>query len=468
MRRTLPLAGILSAAAVHAAPPNVVLINADDLGFGDLGCYGHAVLQTPNLDRLATEGMRFTQFYAASALCSPSRAALLTGRTPYRSGIKSWIPEGSGIYLHKEEVTLATVLKREGYATALVGKWHLNSDLGDPAQPQPSDHGFDNAYGHNAFQIPTNRNPTNLYRNGVHLPAQNGYTAQLYADEAITWLEQRRDAGTPFFLYLAPAEPHTPIENPPEFNARYAAYTRGEIVPIPSGGAAPPEELLVPRGPGEYYANIAFLDAQLGRVLDTLDRLGLRENTIVIFTSDNGPVTSAWQSWYEVNSYGDTGGYRGRKHHLYEGGIRVPAIVRWPGTVPAGVVSDTPVTAMDLLPTLAAICGATVPADRAIDGSDIGKVLLGGEGPPPRDFYWALPNSTGKEFAYRRGDWKLLLNSALEPIELYNLRRDPLELINRIATEPAKAAELAALFRTHHAAVLADPLRPAAMLQTNY
>lgn len=462
------LSAVLLAATLRAAPPNVVLINADDLGYGDLRCYGHAVIETPNLDRLAGEGLRFTQFYAPSALCSPSRAALLTGRTPYRTGIKSWIPDGSGGFLHAQELSLATLLKRAGYATALIGKWHLNSDLGDPHQPQPSDHGFDYAYGHNAFQLPTNRNPTNLYRNGRRLPVQEGYTAQLYADEAIAWLEQRSAAGGPFFLYLAPAEPHTSIENPPEFNARYAAFTRGEVVPIPNGGPVPPEALLIPRGPGEYYANITFLDAQLGRVLAALDRLGHRADTLVIFTSDNGPVTSAWQHWWEVNAHGETNGYRGRKHHLYEGGIRVPAIVRLPGTVPAGVVTDAPVIALDLFPTIAALCGVGLPTDRAFDGTDLGALLRGGVAPAPRDFYWALPNPTGKEFAYRHGDWKLIANSALQPIELYDLGRDPLELNNRITTEPAQAAALTALFRAHHATVLADPLRPADLHQANF
>jgi arylsulfatase A-like enzyme len=461
---------LVAAASLRAAPPpNVVLINADDLGFGDLACYAHPVIRTPNLDQLARDGLRFTQFYAPSALCSPSRAALLTGRTPYRSGIKSWIPDRSGIYLHKSEVTLAALLRRAGYATALIGKWHLNSDLGDPAQPQPADHGFDYAYGHNAFQTPTNRNPDNVYRNGQKLPPQPGYTAQLYADEAIRWLEQRATAKAPFFLYLAPAEPHTSIENPPEFNARYAGFTRGPVVPIPNGGPKPPEELLVARGPGEYYANITYLDTQLGRVLDALDRLGLRGNTLVIFTSDNGPVTSAWQTWYEINAHGETNGLRGRKGHLYEGGIRVPAIVRFPGQVPAGAVTAEPATAMDLFTTLAHACGVEVPTDRPIDGIDISEVIRGQPSRhPARTFYWALPNATGKEFAYREGDWKLLLDSALRPIELFDLKRDPLELINRLAAEPARVADLTAKFKAHHAAVLADPLRPRDMNQSNH
>jgi arylsulfatase A-like enzyme len=464
----LLLALVLPLAVARENPPNVVLINADDLGYGDLACYGHPVVRTPHLDQLAREGLRFTRFYAASALCSPSRAALLTGREPYRTGIKSWIPGGSGVFLHRTERTLAAVLRDAGYATALVGKWHLNSDLGDPAQPQPRDHGFDSAYGHNAFQTPTNRNPDNIHRDGVRLPPQMGYTAQLYADESIRWLEARAADRRPFFLYLAPAEPHTPIANPPEYDALYAAFTRGPVVPIPSGLPRVPEDLLVPRGPGEYYANLTYLDAQLGRVFAALDRLGLRDRTLVIFTSDNGPVTSAWQNWYEVNAHGETGGLRGRKHHLYEGGLRVPAIVRLPGVVPAGAVSDAPVSALDLFPTLVRLCGATLPADRALDGVDLGELLRGGPPPGPRAFHWALPNPTGKEYAYRDGDWKLLLDSAQRPVELYDLVRDPLELTNRLAAEPERAAALAAAFRARHAAILADPLRPAGREQTNH
>ena len=324
IRKSLVLglfAGVTAFGALAAEPAsrsNLLLIYVDDLGYGDLGSYGHPVLQTPNLDRLAEQGVRLTNYYAPSALCSPSRAALLTGRHPYRTGIQSWIPAGTGIYLRDRELTLAELLRAEGYGTALVGKWHLNSDLGSPTEPQPNDQGFDYFYGHNAFQTPTNRNPDNLYRNREKLPVQEGYTAQLYVEEAMNWLEARADDG-PFFLMLSMAEPHTPIENPPAFNARYAEHTQGPVVPIPSGLAAAPKALLIPRGPGEYYANISYLDHQLGRLLAYLEKRGLRESTLIVFASDNGPVTDDWLNWYEVNAYGATGGYRGRKHYLYEG-----------------------------------------------------------------------------------------------------------------------------------------------------
>ena len=432
-------------AASLADQPNILLIYVDDLGFGDLGSYGHPSIKTPNIDALARDGMMFTNYYAPSALCSPSRAAVLTGRTPYRTGIKSWIPEDSGVYLKDEEITLAEVLKAEGYATALVGKWHLNSDLGSDDEPQPTDQGFDYFYGHNAFQVPTNRNPANVYRDRELLPPQEGFTAQLYVDEAIGWLESRDDK-EPFFLFLGMAEPHTPIENPDEYNAIYAQYTSGPIVPIPSGGPEIPIDLLIPRGPGEYYANITYMDAQLGRLLEWLDREGLADNTVVIFTSDNGPVTSDWINWWEVNAYGSTGGYRGRKHYLYEGGIRVPAIIRYPALVEAGSSSDELVIGTDLFVTLARLAGATVPDDRPIDGIDVRAVLSGGS-LPQRTVFWALDSVSDLEFVIRRGDWKLFIDREGRPRALYDLAADPLEFFDRLDSEPRMVEELTVVFQ---------------------
>jgi arylsulfatase A-like enzyme len=446
LRRCLLLVLALHAgAASFADQPNILLIYVDDLGFGDLGSYGHPSIKTPNIDALARDGMMFTNYYAPSALCSPSRAAVLTGRTPYRTGIKSWIPENSGVYLKDEEITLAEVLKAEGYATALVGKWHLNSDLGSDDEPQPTDQGFDYFYGHNAFQVPTNRNPANVYRDRELLPPQKGFTAQLYVDEAIGWLE-RRDDKEPFFLFLGMAEPHTPIENPDEYNAIYAQYTNGPIVPIPSGGPEIPVDLLIPRGPGEYYANITYMDAQLGRLLKCLDREGLADNTVVIFTSDNGPVTSDWINWWEVNAYGSTGGYRGRKHYLYEGGIRVPAIIRYPALVEAGSSSDELVIGTDLFVTLARLAGGTVPDDRPIDGIDVRAVFSGGS-LPQRTVFWALDSASDLEFVIRRGDWKLMIDRHGQPKELYNLASDPLEFFDRLDSEPRMIEEMMVLFQ---------------------
>lgn len=439
--------------------PNVLLIYVDDLGYGDLGSFGHPVIRTPNIDRLAQEGMILTNYYAPSALCSPSRAGLLTGRIPYRTGIKSWIPEGSNIYLRAEEVTLAEVLKSAGYATAIIGKWHLNSDLGSKDEPQPTDQGFDYFYGHNAFQIPTNKNPINIYRNGELLGPQQGFTADLYADEAIAWLK-KQESGTPFFLYLSMAEPHTSIENPEDYNAMYSQFTNGEIVAIPSyGDERIPKDKLVSRGPGEYYANITYMDAQLGRVFAALDDTGAGENTIVVFTSDNGPVTSDWINWWEVNSHGSTGGYRGRKHNLYEGGIKVPAIVRYPGIIEQGSSSDQLTVAMDFFVTLAELGDAQVPGDRPIDGIDI-EPLFSGRDLPARQMFWALESSSELEYVVRDGNWKLLLDRDRRPRELYDLVDDPLEFFNQIQSQNETTKHLLTIFNKYVASIDNDPVRP--------
>ena len=428
--------------------PNILLIYVDDLGYGDLSSYGHPVIETPNVDRLAAQGVKLTNYYAPAALCSPSRAGLMTGRMPYRTGIRSHIAGGSGTFLALEEVTLAESLRAAGYATALIGKWHLNSDLGSDTEPQPLDQGFDYAYGHDAFQIPTNRNPMNIYRNGVQLPQQEGFIGALYADEAIAWLG-RRDASQPFFLYLSMAEPHTTIENPAAFNEKYARFTNGPIVPIPSGARIDSafKQLLVPRGPGEYYANVAYMDTQIGRVLDWLDAEGLGRNTVVVFASDNGPVTENWFHWWEVNAHGSTGGLRGRKHLVYEGGIKVPAIIRYPGHIEAGTVSDELIVGTDIFPTLAAMAGAAVPTDRPIDGIDVSRAFAG-EALGARTVAWGLPfpSVSDLEYAFRQGDWKLLLDGERTARELYDLSQDPLELFNLLDAEPERAMALQTAF----------------------
>ena len=444
--------------ALAAAQPNILLIYVDDLGYGDLGSYGHPVLQTPNIDALAADGLRFTNYYAPSAICSPSRAGLLTGRQPYRTGIKSWIPEDSGVYLRDDEITLAEVLKTAGYDTAHIGKWHLNSDLGSTTEPQPTDQGFDYYYGHNAFQLPHNHNPTNVFRNKTALPAQQGYTADLYASEAIRWLTER-DNDKPFFVYLSMAEPHTSFANPPEYNRLYEQYSNGEVVPIPNGLAIPPKDQLIPRGPGEYYANITYMDAQLGRVLHWLRANGFDENTVVVFSSDNGAVTSNWINWWEVNAYGSTGGFRGRKHYLYEGGIRVPAVIRYPNVTTPGSVSDAPVIGMDLFVTLANIGGGKVPDDRHIDGIDIQAVFSGAD-LPQRSLFWARNSVSDLEYAIRKGSWKLLLDRNHVPRELYNLDEDPLEFFNLINQQESITKQLASDAERHIASIDADPLRP--------
>ena len=454
----------LWAADSRATQPNVLLIYVDDLGYGDLGSYGHTQLKTPELDRLASEGVRLTNYYAPSALCSPSRAGLLTGRHPYRTGIDSWIPTNSQKFLASEEITLAELLQSAGYKTALVGKWHLNSDLGDPNEPQPLDQGFDYAYGHNAFQLPTNKNPTNLYRNGRALPVQSGYTADLYADDAIAWITQNKSQ--PFFLMLSMAEPHTSIENPPAWNGRYAEFTRGAITPIRSGLKHPPKADLIPRGPGEYYANISYMDHQIGRVLTALKAEGLDESTLVVFASDNGPVTSQWINWWEVNAYGSTAGLRGRKHMVFEGGIKVPAIVRYPNHIEAGTQSSELIVGMDLFTTIAHVAGVDIPTDRAIDGQNVWSSLLPKTKEvsrtatrPPRNLLWALEDQPAPPFAWREANWKLVLTADHSVFGLFDLTTDPLELFNLAADNKDRVVAMQKRFVNALSELKSDPLR---------
>ena len=447
------------ASAEEAGPINFLLIVVDDLGYGDLGSYGHPVIKTPHLDDLADRGIRFTQYYSASALCSPSRAAMLTGRHPYRTGIQSWIPADSGVYLRDREITLAELLKAKNYQTALIGKWHLNSDLGSESEPQPTDQGFDYFYGHNAFQTPTNKNPNNLYRNRDPLPVQTGFTADLFAEESIAWLSDR-DPRRPFFLMLSMAEPHTPIENPDEVNALYHEHTIGDIVPIPSGGPSPPKALLKARGPGEYYANVTYMDQGIGQVIDFIDEAELRSSTLIIFVSDNGPVTDDWIHWWEVNAYGATGGYRGRKHFLYEGGVRVPAIISQPGRLPEGQVSNAMFTGTDWLATLAGLLSFEIPSDRPIDSIDVARDWISNESARFTSVHWSLPTPNGLDHAIRVGKLKLILDQDFNPVALYDLEEDPFEMFDLRAEMPERVSELVKQHRSFMESIENDPLRP--------
>ena len=435
--------------------PNIVFILTDDLGYGDLASYGHWTIQSPNIDRLAQEGVRLTSFYAPSPLCSPSRASFLTGRMPYRTGIKSWIPHGQDVQLGPDEITLASLLQSAGYDTAVIGKWHLNAGLDVAEHKQPDDFGFDYSFVLHAYTLPHHRNPTNFFRNGKAVGEIEGFAAGITVDETINWLSQRETADTPFFLYVPFVEPHSTLASPEEFLEQYAELTRGEPVPFPNGLPQPPEGLEA-RGPGEYYANISYLDSEVGRLLAHLEAKGLDENTIVIFTSDNGPVTTDWRQWWETNLYGQTGGFRGRKGDLYEGGIRVPGIMRYPGVIEPGTVSDVVFHGYDLLPTLLSVTGIALPDDRPIDGINVMPQLLGQGEDPLRSLYWALPRAEGANYAMRRGPWKLLSDESLKPIALYNLETDKFEHVNRIESEPEVTRKLAQDLSAYFASIEAS------------
>jgi arylsulfatase A-like enzyme len=363
-------------------PPNVVIILTDDQGYEDVGVYGAQGFDTPHLDGLAAGGMRFSQFYVAESTCSPSRAALLTGSYPIRVGLPNILPPRSTIGLNPDEVTLAELLKGQGYATAAVGKWHL----GDHPRFLPTNHGFDSYFGlpySNDYSPDPRNNPREATRGYPMLPLLRDTTiverepdqatlTRRYTDEAVAFIEAHRDR--PFFLYLAHSFPHVPLYVSDSFKGTTERGLYGDV--------------------------IREIDWSVGRVMDTLQRLGLGEQTLVFFTSDNGP-------WL---AYGDHGGSAGPlregKATTFEGGHRVPAIAHWPDRIPADSVSDELVTAMDLLPTIARLAGAEVPKDRVIDGRDIWPILSGqpGASSPHEKFFYFF---AGQLQAVRSGKWKL-------------------------------------------------------------
>lgn len=440
--------------SVSTTKPNVLFILIDDLGYGDLACYGHLIAATPNIDRLAKEGIKFTNFYSPSPLCSPSRASMLTGRTPYRLGIQSWIPEGDNVYLRQHEVTMANLLKQNGYQCFMSGKWHLNGGLNEVRHSQPSDAGFDQWMALHAYAIPNHKNPVNFYEDGKPLEMVEGYSGQIVVDKALVYLDNR-DTSKPFFLYLAMNEVHGQIASPDNYLNKYKKYMKGEVDLVN----------LKDNGPGEYYANITYMDAQIGRVLDYLDKQGIDENTLVIFASDNGPVTSQWRKFYEVNLYGNTGGLRGRKADLFDGGIHVPAIIRYPSQITPNTISEEPMHGYDLFPTLFSMLNITIPQDRIIDGMDISPLFSGQALQRDKPLFWAFEtrpddDPEGYYYAARNGDWKIITDYNLEKVKLYHLKSDPYE-VREVSKENLEIVEnLLGFIQEMKVSIEEDPLRP--------
>ena len=323
--------------------PNVVTLLVDDLGYRDLGCYGGPV-KTPVLDKLASSGVRFTDFHSGAPSCSPSRATFLTGRNHRRTGVYSVITERlHKMHLLKSETTIAEVLKENGYATAHFGKWHLGMPVQNRENPTPGDHGFDYWFGLVNGPGPSHKNPTQFLRNGKRVGKMKGYSCQIVVDEALTWLDEKRDAGEPFFLNLWFNEPHAPIAAPDEIVSQYGA---------------PDDQAAI------YSGTIDNTDRAIGRLVAKLEKLGELDSTIIIYSSDNG-------SYRQERS----GELRGKKGSLFEGGHRVPGIICWKSGIPGGRVEDEPAGAVDLLPTLCGLIGIDKPKGIHLDGSDLAPLL---------------------------------------------------------------------------------------------
>ncbi len=403
-----------------ARPPNILLIYADDLGWGDVGFNGRKSWRTPHLDRFASQGTVFTRWYSAAVVCAPSRAALLTGRYTIHCGVTS-----NGHDLPTSEVTIAEALKARGYATALVGKWHRG---GAKQWVHPRDQGFDETYGFVDARHAWEHFPKTLWRNKTEEPA-SGYTADLFSDEAIKFIAKNRSH--PFFLYLAYTEPHFHIEAPPEEVAKYKGKFEEKDASHPLNAT--------------YAAMIARMDAGVGRVLAALDKFGLASNTLVVFSADNG-ATFETGNQGASNFHDSNHPFAGQKRTLNEGGMRMPGVVRWPGKVPAGKKSDALVHMIDLFPTfLAAAGGAPDPAWQ-VDGYNMLDVFQGKAAPPDRTLFWEWRSEGVQWHAALRGDLKLLqINGASF---LYDVARDPAERRNVFAEHPEEFKQLQAALKT--------------------
>jgi len=424
-------AKVLSPAAIP--PPNFIILFADDLGYGDLGCYGSPVIRTPNLDRMAEEGMRFTSFYAAAPVCTPSRVGLLTGRCSVRAGQPGNLGPDSVGGLPLGEILLPQVLKPRGYRSMIIGKWHLGFQ---PKEYLPTSRGFDAWFGlpYSNDMIPpwvkTSR-PLYLYRDAEaveDLTDQSRLTLR-YTEEAVRFIRSAKDR--PFFLYLAHSMPHLPLSVPPEWRGRSRGGLYGDVVEL--------------------------LDWSVGEILRTLKEEGLDGRTMVLFTSDNGPwhnlparmLAKGVEPWHT----GSKGPLRGAKGTTYEGGLRVPCIVRWPGVVKPRQVCPEITSALDLFPTIVRAAGASLPQDRVCDGFDLMPLLRDGRPSPRTHFYYFL----GKTLeAVREGPWKYrFARSRTEsgaspeaPVpELFHLEWDPCELYNLYDRYREQAERLARLMK---------------------
>ena len=436
------LLALLSAVSgLAATPPNFIVFLIDDLGATDLGCFGSKFFETPNIDRLATQGMKFTQAYSACTVCSPTRAALLTGRYPARLHLTDWIaghvrpfakmrvPDWTK-HLPLEEITIAELLKPLGYATAQIGKWHLGG-----AGFEPQKQGFDFAVaGTDKGQPPSYFSPYKIATLPDGPPGE--FLTDREAAEACKFIAANREQ--PFFIYLPHHAVHTPIQAKKEVTEKYLKKVRDDY----------------PQKHAAYAALVESVDDSVGRIMQQLAELKLAERTVIIFTSDNGGLMNVT---YNLD-------LRAGKGSAYEGGVRVPLLVKWPGVTKPGSACDVPVLTVDFFPTLAEIAGAKLPADRAIDGESFVPLLQQSGGLKRDAIYWHYPHyhpgGATPHAAIRQGEWKLIEFYQDQRAELYNLKTDPEEKTDHAKTDADRAGAMLAklhAWQTNVGAQMATP-----------
>ena len=419
---------VFSAFVADAAPqkPNIVFILADDLGIGELGCYGQKQIATPNIDKLAKEGMRFTQCYSGSHVCAPSRSALMTGMHTGHTPIRS---NGGDKGLQKEDVTVAEVLKQAGYKAGGFGKWGLGTE---GTEGSPTRQGFDDFFGylhqvHAHFFFPYYlwKNETKFF-----LPENEGkkhvrYSQDEIHKQALEFI--RKNKGNPFFCYLPYTLPHVELAAPESAVKPYLGKFPETPFKDPRPGYLGSDTPLA-----TFAGMVSYLDKHVGEVVALLKELGLEENTLVLFASDNGPQGGDWKMMADY--FDGNGVFRGYKGEFYEGGIRVPLIARWPGKIKASTTSDHPCAFWDFLPTAAEVAGVSTPKN--IDGISFLPTLLGKKQKEHEYLYWEMPHGKTRTFALRLGDWKAIQPREKGPIELYNLASDVSETKDVSAQHP--------------------------------
>jgi arylsulfatase A-like enzyme len=426
-------------AAERPRRPNIVFILADDLGYGHLGCYGQKKIQTPNIDRIAKEGVRFTQCYAGCCVCAPSRSTLMTGlhtgHTPIRAN-------GGGTALLPEDITVAKVLKEASYATGCFGKWGLGIEK---STGHPNRQGFDEFFGY-LHQVHAHfYYPYFLWKNEERFPLPENerrkrvrYSHDEIQKQALAFIRANKDR--PFFCYVPYTIPHVELVVPEESLKPYRGKWKEVPLPDPRPGYIGADEPLA-----TYAGMVSHMDRSVGEILILLKELKLDDNTLVIFSSDNGPQPGAWKPVADFFAADDP--LRGYKTEFYEGGIRVPCVARWPGKIQPGRTSDHAFAFWDVMPTLAEVAGSTAP--KGIDGLSFVPALLGQGEQKKHDFmYWELAQGNGLMQAVRMGDWKYVKPAGNKPLELYDLAGDPGEKKNVVAEHPDVVAKLDSYLKT--------------------